>query len=157
MCRRCNSPWCSFTLPGPSCLTMSHSVLKAHNFHEFKTISHPWANNLCMRKVLSFPVPYFHFPLQFLESQWSLLMFSYLNFTREMGERSAKIDSFAQAFIVAAELHSPAGVLDRLRRFISKTSRMRPDYNSKRKAYHHIYSSSLWTAGLTWRKRTDWQ
>ena len=42
-----------------------------------------------------------------------------------MGERSAKIDSFAQAFSVAAELHSPAGVLDRLRRFISKTSRMR--------------------------------
>ena len=78
-----------------------------------------------MRKVLSFPVLYFHFPLQFLESQWSLLMLSYLNFTREMGERSAKIDSFAQAFSVAAELHSPAGVLDRLRRFISKTSRMR--------------------------------
>ena len=78
-----------------------------------------------MRKVLSFPVLYFHFPLQFLESQWSLLMLSYLNLTREMGERSAKIDSFAQAFSVAAELHSPAGVLDRLRRFISKTSRMR--------------------------------
>ena len=91
-----------------------------------------------MRKVLSFPVLYFHFPLQFLESQWSLLMFSYLNFTREIDERSAKIDSFAHALSVATELHSPADVLDKLQRLISKTSRMRPDYNSKRKAYHCI-------------------
>ena len=44
-----------------------------------------------------------------------------------MDERSAKIDSFAHALSVAAELHSPAGVLDRLQRLISKTSRMRPD------------------------------
>ena len=44
-----------------------------------------------------------------------------------MGARSAKIDSFAHALSVAAELHSPSGVLDRLQRFICKTSRMRPE------------------------------
>ena len=56
-----------------------------------------------------------------------------------MGARSARIDSFAHALSVAAELHSPAGVLDRLQRFICETSRMRPDYNSTSKAYHYIH------------------
>ena len=46
-----------------------------------------------------------------------------------MGARSARIDSFAHALSVAAELHSPAGVLDRLQRFICETSRMRPEQN----------------------------
>ena len=56
-----------------------------------------------------------------------------------MGAQSAKIDSFAHALSVAAELHSPAGVLDRLQRFICETSRMRPDYNSKSKSYDYIH------------------
>ena len=62
-----------------------------------------------------------------------------------MGAQSAKIDSFAHALSVAAELHSPAGVLDRLQRFICETSRMRPDYNSTSKHITiFIFSLNCW-------------
>ena len=62
-----------------------------------------------------------------------------------MGARSAKIDSFAHALNVAAELHSPAGVLDRLQRFISVTSRMRRNYNSTSKHITiFIFSLNCW-------------